>query len=437
MQKALSALGFSNKILQLASGRDGGTGRTENAFQDQRAGERLDLSGVGAGAGAFIRPGDSPISFSDPRFPGIDFPTTGPVEGLDTFHPGADFNPGATGAEAGGATASGGAASGAEASGAAAGSTASGAGQAAAAIAAVLPYLQAAANIYGRSEGRMDEGTQAGLAAWEVADAALAGVSGGMSVLLGNINRMGISDDLISLTHNEREALDFGDTAAEFRDLLPRLQGATSIDEIADALQTRPGGWGSLSDNKTITLNGAPISDKDALRAALDAARGDPGSLSFQWHQGLIDDKRTRLENALNDSVRNHLAVLRAAEMGIPEAREMLTQGRGRRAKYALDRDNLYAPEMSEGTPTGGWTSPDWAPVRQLIGEMKAAGLDLGPGLFGVEQASGGHVDPLPLSFGPAARPLPRAVPDAGPGGPAGSDPFSAGTEPWREMLNR
>jgi hypothetical protein len=180
-----------------------------------------------------------------------------------------------------------------------------------------------------------------------------------------------IGDDFINLTHNQREALDYATTGRSFRDLTPRVQGATSIDELVEALQHRAGGWGVGGDH-TVTANGMDITDRDALRTALAGALDDPGNVSFQWNQGLEETKRGNLETIINNLVRNQLAIIRGNELGDPRAKEMLTFGGGRKGQYLLNKlmtEGSAYQSSPEGTPGGLDPNFDWAAVQKCTVE--------------------------------------------------------------------
>jgi hypothetical protein len=177
---------------------------------------------------------------------------------------------------------------------------------------------------------------------------------------------------------------------------MPRLQGAVSVDDIVDALQPRRtgvpydprtkeagGGWLG-SGRRTITANGAAITDRDALRAALAGALHDPSLVTLQWHQGLEENKRGNLETVLNNAVRQQLALIRAAEGGDERALYILRLGRGVKAEHVLRYD--VAPGLYRRSNAGIVDAPDapptvnpdadWARVKQLIDAMRAAGMN-------------------------------------------------------------
>lgn len=343
---------------------DSGTGRSEGAFQSQRAGERditpgqsnLDLFGAGptaAGAGApSTTPGFNVVGSPEEGF--LQVPGAGSITGAaaPAAGPEAVTAQGAFAGEVGGVT---GASAGGEAAVAgteAASPALSAAGAYAPYLAAVIALLNTGQGIASRTNLPQDE--QALLAATQL-------LSGGNLVPGFSEGAMGIVESIYrpSVPHAVREGRDESNIANQLTGtFFPQLGAATTPEQIADAfgsyIQAQQGIIGNMA---YPTLGGKPLS-REAIIEAVNS--GDPNKLDFALQAGVDRGWLGQANTALNTAVRQQVALQVAARNGDPQAMAILNnavQQRAQQQASEAERQRQFYNTVPTGADQGGGDS--------------------------------------------------------------------------------
>lgn len=200
-------------------------------------------------------------------------------------------------------------------------------------LGAYAPYAQAALaaaelvpNVVGRAGSKMPAGEQAALAANEAIGIAAAPWTAGLSTVVTPAFDAIISD-WFGKPHKSRAesaALGNRDLSTSYSTLLQDLQSAQTPEELAAAFSQVEGE--GYRDNKMPypIAQGFDVRDRGALLAAINS--GDPEALNFLWQGGGTQEAVGGANTALNNAVRQQVALMRAAQAGDPQAQALLQE---------------------------------------------------------------------------------------------------------------
>jgi hypothetical protein len=356
LQKAQLALGLAQKAAGAGKTLLGGdpttTGRDEQAFQQQRAGERQDLtsalpeSDINGPPGAFLSGAPGPSSTGDVFMP----PSLAPLVAASAG-PDAVTSAGAFAGETGGVES------------VTAADTAASAAATESAVGGFMPYVAPIIQSVGtgidiaqRSQTGMDPGEQAAFAATDLLTQGIPVFGGAIAMGLG-----ALWNDLWKKfpSPEQRNMADLGVAGGIITNTLPGVAAAGDYTALAEALT--PLFKSRYQGNPYALMNGVgETSYNMGAEGMLDLpsresmaqlfAGNDPNAISFNWQQGIRPEDVNTINTFLNTAVRRQVGLIRAAQAGNPQAQAALSQAQQAQAQEQAYLSTPAAPPTPDET---------------------------------------------------------------------------------------
>jgi hypothetical protein len=350
LQKAQLALGLAQKAAgagkTLLGGDQPSTGRDEQAFQQQRAGERQDLSAL---APQKVEAGQVPSFGEEGLAPDPSFATVAsliPPAGADAV-----TAAGAFAGETGGVES------------VTAADTAASAAATESAVGGFMPYVAPIIQSVGtgidiaqRSQTGMDPGEQAAFAATDLLTQGIPVFGGAIAMGLG-----ALWNDLWKKfpSPEQRNMADLGVAGGIITNTLPGVAAAGDYTALAEALT--PLFKSRYQGNPYALMNGVgETSYNMGAEGMLDLpsresmaqlfAGNDPNAISFNWQQGIRPEDVNTINTFLNTAVRRQVGLIRAAQAGNPQAQAALSQAQQAQAQEQAYLSTPAAPPTPDET---------------------------------------------------------------------------------------